>query len=360
MRLQKSILILFSLLAAILFSCEKKESETPAIVVSEDLEIKGADMSLLPEIRLSGLSMKNANNQTEDMLQTLKSSGVNVIRLRVWNQPAETTSSLESVKILADEVHSLGMKVLLTVHYSDSWADPSQQTKPVAWQSLNFADLKDSVYAFTTKIMTQIKPDYIQIGNEINNGLLWPEGSFSNLSQMKGLLQKGIEAVRASSSKTKIVIHYAGHVNANGFFSSLAGLDYDIIGLSYYPMWHGKNLDSLKNNLITISSTQNKPIFLAETSYPFTFGYNDWTNNIVGLNSQILPEFAATPEGQKAYLAKLKSILLEVPKGLGFCYWGGEWISYKGSTASNGSAVENQAFWDFQNKALPILAIFKQ
>ncbi len=354
------VVFLFSILfSGSIISCSKKKTSSPEVIAVKTLEIKGADMSLLPEIRLSGISIKNANNQSEDMLLTLKNKGVNVIRLRVWNNPLESTSSLESVKILSDEIHAMGMKVFLTVHYSDSWADPSQQTKPLAWQTLNITDLKDSVYQFTSKIMTQIHPDYIQIGNEINNGFLWPEGSYSNLNQMKALLQKGIEAVRAANSGTKIVIHFAGHSNANGFYNSLNGLDYDIIGLSYYPMWHGKSLDSLKSNLITISTTQNKPIFLAETAYPFTFGYNDFTNNIVGLSSQILPDFEPTVDGQKAYLAKLKSILLEVPNGIGFCYWGGEWISYKGSTATNGSAVENQAFWDFQNKALPILDVFK-
>jgi arabinogalactan endo-1,4-beta-galactosidase len=350
-------LVLF--ICLVLFACKKKGNSPENVNSTKNLAIKGVDLSLLPEIRTSGLTIKNAANESEDMLLTLKKNGVNVIRLRIWNHPSESTSALATVKTLADEIHAMGMKVLLTVHYSDSWADPSQQTKPAAWQALSFSALKDSVFAFTTQIMQEIHPEYIQIGNEINNGLLWPEGNFSNLTQFKALLQKGIEAVRASSNSTQIVLHYAGHSNANSFFNSLQGLDYDIIGLSYYPIWHGKSLDSLKANLNTISTTQNKPIFIAETAYPFTFGYNDWTNNIIGLNSQILPEFAATESGQQMYLAKLRSIVEDVPKAIGFCYWGGEWISYKGATASNGSAVENQALWNFENKALPVQEVYK-
>ena len=322
------------------------------------MEIKGADLSFLPEIRQSGVVLKNANNQPEDMLLTLKNSGVNVIRLRLWKNPTETNSNFSSVKNLAKEIQNLGMKVLLSVHYSDTWADPGKQTKPVQWQGIPFNQLKDSVYLYTKKIVSEINPEYIQLGNEINPGFMWPEGHISNPTQFKELLQKGINAVRETNAQTKIIIHYAGFENANQFYTSISNLDYDIIGLSYYPMWHGKNLETLKQNLITISNTHNKAIFIAETSYPFTLGWNDYTNNIIGLESQILSQFSATPQGQKDYLTAIKEIINEVPKGIGFCYWGGEWVSYKGNTASNGSSYENQAFWDFENKSLPILACF--
>lgn len=352
MRLIQFLLIFF------LISCSGSDENTP-VTPTKTLEIKGADLSFLPEVRSSGIAVYNAQNQAEDMLTTLKNAGVNTIRLRLWKNPSTSTSNFLTVKTLTKEIQSKGMKVLLTVHYSDSWADPSQQTKPTEWNSLTFIQLQDAVYNYTKQIITEINPDYIQIGNEINNGFLWNEGNISNFSQFKTLLQKGISAVRETNSKTKIILQFAGHEDANSFFSKISNLDYDIIGLSYYPMWHGKSLTDLQQNLTTISNTQNKPIFIAETSYPFTLNWNDYTNNIIGLNSQILPEFPATETGQKDYLNKIKSIVTAVPKGIGFCYWGTEWISYKGATATNGSPYENQAFWDFNYKALPVLEVYK-
>jgi arabinogalactan endo-1,4-beta-galactosidase len=263
------------------------------------------------------------------------------------------------VKNISQEIKNLGMKVMLSVHYSDSWADPSHQTKPQEWDHISFASLKDSISVYTKKIVTEINPDYIQIGNEINNGFIFPEGNIQNLAQMKSLLQAGISAVKSTNPTTKVILHFAGFQNANSFFSQFSDLNYDLIGISYYPNWHGKNLTELQQNLEQISNTQNKSIFIAETSYPFTFRWNDLTQNVIGDTSQILPEYAATETGQKNYLLKIKEIVTNVPKGMGFCYWGAEWISYKGSTSTDGSSWENQAFWDFNHKILPVSEGYK-
>lgn len=317
-------------------------------------------MSLLTDIRQSGIIFFNNDGKPEDMLTTLKKAGVNVIRLKLFYEPQNQSScTFSSVEQLAKELQLAGFKLLLSVHYSDNWADPSQQTIPAKWQNLNNLQLMDSVYAYTARITDIIKPDYIQLGNEINHGLLWPEGHINNLSKMKQLLNKAASAVRMKNNQTKIIIHYAGHADALNFFSNMSDIDYDIIGLSYYPMWHGKNLDSLQQSLQSLSSTFNKKILIAETSYPFTLEWNDWTNNIVGLESQLLPQYPATPAGQQLYLQKISTIMQSIPNGLGYCYWGSEWVSFKGSTATNGSPYENQAFWDFNNKALPVLNIYK-
>lgn len=350
----KYLLIILALFSSA-FSCKKDKPET----TEDDPEIIiGADLSLLPEVRQSGLVIKNLDNEPEDMLLTLKNAGVNTVRLRLWKNPASPVSGFASVKNLSQEIKNMGMKVYVTVHYSDSWADPGKQTKPAQWAQIGYNQLKDSVYQYTRRIALEISPDYISIGNEINHGLLWPEGNISNLNQMKELLAEGIRAVRENSPSTKIILHYAGHEGGNLFFSNLSTLDYDIIALSYYPFWHGKLLSSLKNNLINISGLQSKPVLIAETSYPFTFEWNDWTNNIIGDNSQILPQFPASPEGQHDYLTEILHIMSEIPKGLGYCYWGGEWISYNGPTATSGSTWENQALWDFNNRALPAIGVF--
>ncbi len=338
-------------------ACNKKDQPVNDSIYKTH-EIVGADMSFLPEIRKSGIPIYNRENKQEDMLLTLKKAGVNVIRLRIWNGTLDSNSTFETVNAMAKELHQMGFKLLLSVHYSDTWADPSKQSKPNNWNNTNYSGLKDSIYAYTKKIISIIQPDYIQIGNEINSGLLWPEGHISNPAQMKELLGIGIKAVRENNPSTKIIIHYAGFTNANQFYALINELDYDIIGLSYYPIWHGKNLEALKIGLTNLATTFNKNILITETSYPFTFEWNDFTNNIIGSSDQILQDYPATAKGQKAYLQHLSAIVKEVDHGIGFCYWGGEWVSYKGSQATNGSSYENQALWDFNNKALEAMDAF--
>jgi arabinogalactan endo-1,4-beta-galactosidase len=208
--------------------------------------------------------------------------------------------------------------------------------------------------------MTEIVPDIFQIGNETNDGFLYPSGKLStNENQYLQLLQTISTTIRNQSQNTKIMLHYAGiDGGATYYFNKVASIDYDYIGLSYYPIWHGKNLIDLKNTINNLGQAHNKKVLLAETSYPFTFGYNDWTNNIVGYPSQILPEFSATADGQKNYMLAIKTIIKETQSGIGFCYWGGDWVAFKGNQATNGSSYENQALWDFNNKALPVLQVF--
>jgi arabinogalactan endo-1,4-beta-galactosidase len=158
------------------------------------------------------------------------------------------------------------------------------------------------------------------------------------------------------------MIHYAGVAasDTNWFFNKLKNIDYDYIGLSYYPVWHGKNLGTVTTTINALGKTFNKKVLIAETAYPFTLGYNDWTNNIVGLDSQLVSGYPATPEGQKSFVLAIKDIVKASEYGQGFAYWGGEWISFKGNEATNGSTFENQAFYDFSNKALPVLQAFNK
>jgi len=349
---------IFTLVFVALLSCSKpKEEAAPVVSV---LEINGADISFLPELRKSGIVTRNADGKIEDMLVTLKKEGMNVARIRIWNKPSNNHSSLNEVAAFAKEIKSMGMKVWITVHYSDWWADPGKQTKPKAWANLPFSLLKDSLYQFTAKIMKEVNPEYIQIGNEINNGILWPDGSMSKLAQMKELLAQGIKAVRDNNKATKIMMHYAGHDQAMPFFEKIKDLDYDQIGLSYYPFWHGKNMDSLKLNIKLLGDKFGKDIVIAETAYPFTFEWNDKTNNVIGLANQIHPEFPPTVQGQKDFLFKVKEIIIKSPKGIGFCYWAPEWVAFKGKDATDGSSWENQALWGFDNKALPGIKVFNQ
>ena len=347
--------LFFFCLLSLSLSC-KQDDNTPAPPPpASKLEIIGADASYVPEIRKTGFTVKNAAGQTEDMLVTLQKAGVNTIRLRLWHTPPGGHSGFEEVKDFTKEIQALGLKVLLTVHYSDSWADPGKQTKPTAWKSASMQSLKDSVYQYTQRIALEIKPEYIQIGNEINAGLLWPEGSVSNPTQMNALLSEGIRAVREHAPNTQIMIHYAGHQQAAWFFEQVKSLDYDMIGLSYYPIWHGKDTALLQTNMTNLANKYNKKMVIAETAYPFSLGWNDNTNNIIGQTDQLLPGFPATPSGQKAFVSMIKSLENSTPKYAGFCYWGGEWVAFKGNASTEGSNWENQAFWGFDRGAMDVL-----
>lgn len=342
-----------------LFSCSKNQETTPPTVV-EDSFIRAADISFLPEIESTATIFYNNNNQAENALITLKNAGCNTIRIRLWKDPANGKSGLAEVKTLAQRVKAAGMKVWLTVHFSDTWADPGQQTMPVLWNSLDFNGLKSAVASYTTTILNEIKPDIIQIGNETNDGFLYPMGKLStNENQFLQLVQTVSTTIRNQSPSTKIMLHYAGiGGGATYFFNKVSSINYDYIGISYYPIWHGKSLIDVKNTINTLGQTHNKKVIIAETSYPFTFGYNDWTTNIIGDVTQIIPQYPATADGQKDYMLAIKTLIKETTFGQGFCYWGGEWISFRGAQATNGSSYENQALWDFNNKALPVMSVF--
>ena len=356
--------LIFCFLTLALISCNSggdSPEPAPNPIPTEDSFIRAADLSFLPEIEAAGVSFKY-NNVVQDPLLTLKNAGVNYIRIRLWNNPSNGHSNLSEVKQLATKVRTHGMKVWLTVHYSDTWADPGNQTKPVAWQNLNFSDLKSAVSVYTTQVVTEIKPEIIQIGNETNDGFLWPEGKLStNETQYLELTNTAISSVKTANSATKIMLHFAGiSSSADWYFNKVKNLNYDYIGISYYPVYHGTSLTDLKTKLTTLSQTYNKKIILAETSYPFTLSWNDWTNNVVGQSNQLVAGYDATASGQKNYILAIKSLVKSVPNGSGFCYWGGEWVAFKGNQATNGSTWENQALWDFNNNALEAIQAFNK
>lgn len=363
----KKILTILSLLTLTVtqFACSSSDSPDtpvvvdPPVVIADDF-IRGADISFLPEIEKAGVVFTN-NGKTEDMLSTLKNSGCNTIRIRLWKNPANGHSGLAEVKTLAARVKKAGLKVWLTVHYSDDWADPAVQTTPAEWKDLSFADLKTAVASYTSTIITEINPDIIQIGNEINSGLLWPQGHLINKeAQCIDLLKTASATVRSKAPKTKIMIHYAGvkASDTDWFFSKVKDVDYDYIGLSFYPIWHGKDLTVVKSTIDALGTKFSKKVLIAETAYPFTLGFDDWTDNIVGQEDQLVSGYPATPEGQKSFVLAIKDLVKTSKSGIGFAYWGGEWVSFKGDQAKNGSTFENQAFYDFSNKSLPVLQVF--
>jgi arabinogalactan endo-1,4-beta-galactosidase len=347
---------LFVIMLLFFASCKKEKPDMP---VKKEI-VSAVDISQYPEISSSHTLFKDLNGSQKEFLEILKENGINTIRLRLWVNPTNPHSGFDEVKQFSQIVKNSGFKTWLTLHYSDTWADPSKQETPASWKDLNLTSLKDSIFYYTQRVTKEIDPDFVQIGNEVNNGFLHPEGNINNQENFLSLVKAGCLAVRQNSKKCKIILHFAGIENSNWFFNQFTSVDYDIIGLSYYPIWHGKSLTDLKIKIQELSKTYKKDVLIAETSYPFTLGWNDWTNNIVGQEGQlILPDYPATKDGQKKFIHDIKNIIQTTENGIGFCYWGAELIAWKGSQSTSASPWENQALFDFSNQALPVLSEFK-
>jgi arabinogalactan endo-1,4-beta-galactosidase len=362
------------ILAFGIIACNKSTNNSvqpitpPQVATLNPNFIRGVDLSFTPEILLAGTQFKD-NNQTKDLIQIFKDRGINTVRLRLWHTPVDAHSSLQEVIDFAKILNATGLNIWLDIHYSDTWADPGNQSLPAAWKNASLTDLKDSVYQYTSSTIQTfnkagITLKIVQIGNESNSGFLWDLGKVggifdSNWSNYALLVQQGIQAVKDNSSTTKTMIHFAGYNGADWFFSNLAAqnVSYDYIGLSYYPVWHGKSFDSLYTSLTSLITKYHKPVIIAETSYPFTLLWNDNTNNLVGSASQLIPAYDATPDGQNAYTKAMIDLMASLPnqQGLGICWWAPEWVSFKGPNATNGSTSENLTLFDFNNNSLPAL-----
>lgn len=363
MKIFNSIILIVT--AAFFYSCSKSGSGNNN---NSNYFIRGLDLSFTPEI--SGYSINYSSGGTvKPILQIAKEKGINTIRVRLWYNPSGTNSALPEVVSFAKQIKQAGLKFWLDIHYSDTWADPGTQNKPAAWTALSMASLKDSIYAYTKRVITacvqnNARPDIVQPGNEINNGFLWESGkiyTFSgpNWGGFAYLMKESVRAIRETSAGTKIILHHAGNSGAATFFTNIQtqGIDYDIIGLSYYPWWHGADLNILRQDMTTLASTFQKPVLIAETAYPFTLNWADNTNNIVGSASQVSPDYDATADGQASFISKLISITKasSAKQYSGVCYWAPDWVAFKGTAATDGSPYENLALFDFSFKALPAL-----
>ena len=334
---------------------------------------RGADLSFIPKIRTSGYQY-TADNQPIDVLPYFAESGMNLIRIRLWNDPWDIHSSLPEVLALAQEAHALGLDILLDFHFSDSWADPGQQTKPQAWNGLSFVDLRDTLYFYTRSVIEEfnrlnIPLAMVQIGNETNSGFLWDTGrvggAFDNQwSQFVELFNFAARAVRELQPDAKIVAHISDYAIGQWYFQNFTtnNADFDVIALSYYPFWHGADFAAFQTAVNQLINEFEKPIFIAETAYPFTFSWNDWTNNLVWSDDPMLPNYPATVDGQRDFLLALRAFLETLPAEdcLGFCYWAPDFVSYLGPQSQEGSPWENLALFDFDGNALSGIEVFAE
>jgi arabinogalactan endo-1,4-beta-galactosidase len=327
----------------------------------------GADLSYVNEMEDCGAVYKNSDNQEADVFDIFEKAGANLIRVRLWHNPTWTNySNFEDVKKTIRRAKDNNMSVLLDFHYSDTWADPYKQEIPLAWEiNLNNDSLLgEMLYDYTFSTLTtldslKLSPEIVQIGNEINpmilqkGNLQWP----IDWDRNSLLLNKGIEAVRNFSMETQnnieIMLHIAQPENGIWWFDQASSnnvVDYDWIGLSYYPQWSQYNLSNLEPVLTNLRTTYNKKLMIVETAYPFTLQNIDSANNILGSQS-LLVNYPATQQGQLDYLLELKRVLQNSGGG-GLVYWEPAWISTSCSTLwGSGSHWDNATLFDHQSKA---------
>jgi arabinogalactan endo-1,4-beta-galactosidase len=248
--------------------------------VSKTENILGADISFLPELEAKGIIFSD-KGVSKDAILLLKDKGFNFIRLRIFVNPAADSGyypkkgfcDLAHTLEMAKRIHEAGLKLLLDFHYSDNWADPGHQIIPSAWKDLSFHRLKKVLKEHTIEVLTALKnqqtfPDMIQVGNEINHGIVWPAGDMNHQDQLIELLKAGVAGVRKVNKTVPIMMHLAcGGQNEESrkFLDQLIAkkVSFDIIGQSYYPQWHG-TLDDLKNNLTDLAKRYQQEIVVVE------------------------------------------------------------------------------------------------
>ena len=297
--------------------CGSKNSSTPANS-EQPFFAKGADVSWVTEMEAAGVKFYNSTGVEQEGMQILKDKGINSIRLRAWVNPAKGWNNTKDVVVKAKRAKNLGMKLMIDFHYSDDWADPGKQTIPAAWSSLNFDDMKTALYNYTKRVMDTLKlnditPEWVQVGNETNNGMLWEMGRAStSMSNFAGFVKAGYDAVKAVSPTTLVIVHISNGYDNNLFrwmFDGLKqnGATWDIIGASLYPSYAPAGVngwDTVNNqclaNMTDMISRYGTPVMIVEAGMPYD-----------------------QPDVAKSFLTDLLAKTKSIPnnKGLGVFYW---------------------------------------
>jgi len=323
----------------------------PSSMYAQDYAI-GADLSFLKQAEEQGTVFKD-NGEAKPGLQIFRDHGYNWIRLRLFHTPTRLPNNLEYTIALAKDARELGFKFLLNYHYSDTWADPGKQYIPKAWEGKSHAELVSAVFEYTRDTIIAFRdagvlPDMVQIGNEIINGMLWPDGklpdSWDNLAELIKAGIDGVDAGRGNGQRPLIMIHIdkGGKKEATrAFFDKWNSydVDYDIIGQSYYPWWHGTLLD-LRDNLIFMANEYQKDIIVVEAAY-------NWRPAEYREKRAPFPE---TPEGQRQFLDEVNRVVLSTPhnRGKGVFWW----------EPAVPPRRNSRGMFDNDGNALPVITVF--
>lgn len=356
--------------------------------------IKGVDISTVLE--LERLKTKYYDNGVQnDLIDILASNGVNSVRLRLWNSPFDIdgvaygggSDDLVTVIEIAKRCSRAGMSFLLDFHYSDFWADTGKQVKPKAWKNYELPRLCEAVKRYTVSVLEYLTaagvcPDYIQPGNEISNGILWPEGKFPQYKAAFELMEAAISGIRYVAPEAKIVLHTSADPEHPVYteFLDVYGkrLGYDIIGISYFPYKKSYGLSILKENLKQLADKYHKQVCVVETAMPYTtqdyaakekLGENA-RKGMAANDAAVIEKlkYNISPEGQLEYMRGLIKMVNEVDSCVGFYYWEPAWIPVVGSGWATSASIQylgvkepcgnewaNQALFDYEGRALPAL-----
>lgn len=349
--------------------------------------IMGADISSVIALEKAGAKYYNSKGREEDLFKILADNGINAVRARLWYDPQSPDgvkgggdNGLPTALAIAKRAKAQGMKVFLDFHYSDNWTHPGQQDLPYAWKGKSFDEIKKLLYQYTKSSLeafaAQNTPvDGVQIGNEINTGMLFPHGrlewdarkgrSFQRLSE---LIKEGVRAARESAPQALVILHLADGGSAEVFFEFFGQMEkyqvpYDMMGLSYYTFFHG-SIEKLNTTAHQIVERFQKPLILAEYSYAFTTESTPLTHNIFNQEMAAVGGYKATPNGQSTLIKDSINIIASLPNNLGkgVIYWEPAWLPVAGvgwGGAGTKASWANQALFDYRGRALPSLGVFK-
>jgi arabinogalactan endo-1,4-beta-galactosidase len=371
--------------------------------ISDDF-YRGMDASAVLALENSGVKYYNFDGEEQDVFMTLAQAGVNYIRLRVWNDPYDENGNgygggnndVATAIALGQRATKYGMKVCIDFHYSDFWADPKKQFVPKAWEGMDIEEKSDALYNFTLESLTQlldagVDVGMVQIGNEINNGM----SGETDVANVRKLLTAGSKAVREaavnSGKEILVAVHYTNIDDMKKLDTLLTGLqvkeiDYDIVGLSFYPYWHG-TMDDLKNAITHIRNTYGKKVYVAENAYCYTAEDGDGSANSVEGTDDLAEGYSASVQGQANEVRDVCAAASEAGAE-GVFYWEGTWIPVGPADADNsdlwekygsgwassyasgydpkdagqyygGCSWDNQAMFDFTGHPLASLNVFK-
>ena len=366
--------------------------------------IIGADISTLPEVEAQGGHFYEDGKEVL-LDDSLIKNGYTSCRIRVWNDPYTKngepygggTCDLKSMIALAKRLKSKGMSFMLDLHYSDFWCDPARQGTPKAWKGMTLDEMCDALYEYTKSTVRAFtdagaEPEYVQVGNEITNGMLWDTAKLDrstrrafveSFERLAKLLKAGARGVR-ETTKAKIIIHLeqSGKNDLRRqWFDELSKYDveYDIIGASYYPLWHGLP-EQMRANMEDMAMRYRKDIMIVETAYPFTTVHHDPSQKRLMIDDDFVledgskPRWSFTKEGQKKFLEDLYRECKAAQGGriLGFYYWEPGWLPTKEATwatrealidigeedKGTGNEWANECLFDYSGNANPALYTF--
>jgi arabinogalactan endo-1,4-beta-galactosidase len=342
----------------------------------------GGDITFRRQLAGLGVKFFDEAGVESEVLDTLRTKGVNFVRIRIYNDPGSPDhypssqlalgyQDLTDATINAREAANRGMKFLISFHYSDSWTNPGTQYKPYRWENLSLVELTTAVYDYTYAAMRALdvqgtSPEIVSLGNETNTGMIWPEGRIGsageNFVQFAQLFNAGARAVRDVFPAAKVAVHLANPEQRPDrwlAWASSNGLNYDVVGLTLYPFWSSMQIGAMKTLAEQIARTSGKEVLALEMGFPWSRVRESGYPTLIAsnrLNPQGTETFGVSPEGQERYLRSFFQQMHEVRGFLGAIYWDPIWID-KPQLPSN---VGDTALFDWSARPLPALNAFDE